>query len=68
MITVKDVDLTNKKVLIRCDLNVPIKDNKILDDNRILMSIKTIEYVLKYASNVIIISHLGRIKTKGANV
>ena len=64
MITVKDVDLTNKKVLIRCDLNVPIKDNKILDDNRILMSIKTIEYVLKYASNVIIISHLGRIKTK----
>lgn len=64
MITIKDIDLTNKKVLIRCDLNVPIKDNKIQDDNRILMSIKTIEYVLKYASNVIIISHLGRIKTK----
>lgn len=64
MVSVKNIDLKNKKVLIRCDLNVPIKDGKITDDNRIVKSIKTIKYVLKYASNVIIISHLGRIKIR----
>ena len=64
MKTLKDINITGKKVLIRCDLNVPIKDGKITDDNRIIKSLKTIKYVLKYASNVIIISHLGRIKTK----
>lgn len=64
MKTIKDLDLSGKKVLIRCDLNVPIKDNIITDDNRIIQSLKTIKYALKYANNVIIISHLGRIKTK----
>ena len=64
MKTLKNINLDNKKVLIRCDLNVPIKDGIILDDNRIKESIKTIKYVLERASNVIIISHLGRIKTK----
>lgn len=64
MKTLKDINITGKKVLIRCDLNVPIKDGKITDDNRIIKSLKTIKYVLEYASNVIIISHLGRIKTK----
>ena len=60
---VNEIDLNNKKVLIRCDFNVPIKDGVILDDTRIVKSLETIKYVLKYASNVIIISHLGRIKT-----
>ena len=64
MKTIKDIDIKNKKVLIRCDLNVPIKDGTILDDNRIKMSLKTIKYAKENASNVIIISHLGRIKTK----
>lgn len=64
MKTIKDIDINGKKILIRCDLNVPIKDGIILDDNRIIQSIKTIKYALKYASNVIIISHLGRIKTE----
>ena len=64
MRTIKDIDINGKKVLIRCDLNVPINDGVITDDNRIIQSLKTIKYVLKYASNVIIISHLGRIKTK----
>ena len=61
---IQDMDLNEKRVLIRCDLNVPIKDNKIIDDNRIIRSLDTIKYTLKYAKNVIIISHLGRIKTK----
>ena len=64
MKTIRDIDLNNKKVLIRCDLNVPIKDGIILDDNRIKESLKTIKYALESASNVIIISHLGRIKNK----
>lgn len=61
---IQDINLTGKKVLIRCDLNVPIKNNKITDDNRIRKSIKTIQYAIKNAEKVIIISHLGRIKTK----
>lgn len=64
MKTINDIDIKNKKVIVRCDLNVPIKDGIITDDNRIIQSLETIKYALKYASNVIIISHLGRIKTK----
>ena len=64
MKTIKNIDITNKKVIIRCDFNVPIKNGIILDDSRIKKSIKTINYALKYSSNVIILSHLGRIKTK----
>lgn len=63
MKTIKDVDIANKRVIIRLDLNVPIKDNVILDDTRIVKSLKTLEYVLDRASKVIILSHLGRIKT-----
>ena len=55
-------DLNNKKVIIRCDFNVPIKDNKIIDDTRIIKSLKTIKYALERASKVILLSHLGRIK------
>ena len=44
MKTIKDTDIKNKTVLIRCDLNVPIKDGKIEDDNRIVKSLKTINY------------------------
>ena len=62
MKTIKDVDLKNKKVLIRCDFNVPIKDGKIIDDNRIVMSLKTIEYAIDAGAKVILFSHLGRIK------
>lgn len=62
--TVKDFDLNNKKVLLRCDLNVPIKDGKITDDTRIRASLKTINYILDNGGAVIILSHLGKIKTK----
>lgn len=62
--TIRDFDLTNKKVIIRCDLNVPIKGNVILDDNRIRESIKTINYAISKGAKVIILSHLGRIKSE----
>jgi len=60
--TIMDFDLNNKKVIIRVDFNVPIKDDKILDDNRIVMSLKTIKYALDNNAKVILMSHLGRIK------
>ena len=60
--TIKNFDLNNKKVIIRVDFNVPIKDNKILDDNRIVMSLKTIKYAIENNAKVILMSHLGRIK------
>ena len=63
MKTLKEINLDNKKVIIRCDLNVPIEGNKILDETRIIKSLKTINYALERASKVIIMSHLGRIKT-----
>lgn len=62
--TIEDYDLNNKKVIIRCDLNVPIKGGVILDDNRIIESIKTIKYAVDNNAKVILLSHLGRIKTE----
>lgn len=66
MITTKkcitDYDVENKKVIIRVDFNVPIKDGVIIDDNRIVESIPTIEYAIRHNAKVILLSHLGRIK------
>ena len=59
---ISDMDLKDKKVLIRCDFNVPLKDGKIIDDNRIIMSLKTIKYALDKGAKVILFSHLGRVK------
>lgn len=64
MKTIRDIDIKNKIVLIRCDLNVPIKDGIIEDDNRIVKSLETIKYALNQAKHVIIMSHLGRIKNE----
>lgn len=60
--SIRDFDLNNKKVIIRVDFNVPIKDGKILDDNRIVSSIKTIKYAIEKGAKVILMSHLGRVK------
>lgn len=60
--SIRDFDLNNKKVIIRVDFNVPIKDNKIIDDNRIKMSLKTIKYAIENNAKIILMSHLGRIK------
>ena len=63
MKTIKDFDLNNKKVIIRVDFNVPIKDGIIKDDNRIVSSLKTIKYAIENNAKVILMSHLGRVKT-----
>lgn len=60
--TIRDIELRDKKVIIRVDFNVPIKDGKILDDNRIVMSLKTIKYAIEQNAKVILMSHLGRVK------
>lgn len=54
--------IKNKRVIIRCDFNVPVKDGNILDDNKIQKSLKTIKYLLANNNKVILLSHFGRIK------
>ena len=54
--------ITNQRVILRCDFNVPVKDNKIMDDNRIQKSFKTINYLLENNNKVLILSHFGRVK------
>lgn len=60
--TIRDYNLNNKKVIIRCDLNVPIKNGIIEDDTRIKASLKTIKYACNNNAKVILLSHLGKIK------
>ena len=60
--TIKDYNLNGKRVIIRCDFNVPITDGKIDDDNRIRMSLETINYAIDNNAKVILLSHLGKIK------
>ena len=62
--TIKDYDLSGKKIIIRCDFNVPIDGGIIKDDSRIRKSLKTIKYAIKNNAKVILMSHLGRIKTE----
>ena len=62
MKTIKDLDIKTKKVIIRCDFNVPIKDGKIVDDTRIKGALETINYCLKQKAKIILLSHLGRVK------
>ena len=62
MKTIKDLNLDGKKVIIRCDFNVPIKEGKIVDDTRIVGALETIKYCLDRDCKVILMSHLGRVK------
>jgi len=64
MKTIKDIDVTNKKVILRVDYNVPIINGRILDNNRIVASLETINYLLSKNAKIILMSHIGKIKTK----
>jgi len=62
--TIRDFDLNDKRVIIRVDLNVPIENNIIQDDTRIKACIKTIKYATLNGAKVILLSHLGKVKTE----
>ena len=60
--TLKDLDVKGKKVLVRVDFNVPIKDGVITNDNRITAALPTLKYILENGGRVIAFSHLGKVK------
>ncbi|MFA5602753.1 MAG: phosphoglycerate kinase [Bacilli bacterium] len=60
--TIRDYNLNNKKVIIRCDFNVPVENEEIADDNRIVEAIPTIKYAVENNAKVILLSHFGRVK------
>ena len=62
--TLKDLDVKGKKVLVRVDFNVPIKDGVITDDNRIVAALPTLKYILENGGKVIAFSHLGKVKAE----
>lgn len=64
MQSIKGIDVTGKRVIVRVDYNVPITDGKIDDDTKILASLKTINYLLDKKAKIILLSHLGRIKSQ----
>ena len=60
--TVKDIDVSGKRVLVRCDFNVPMKDGRITDDIRITSALPTVRYLMENNAKVILMSHMGRPK------
>ncbi len=64
MKSIEGTDVKGKRVIVRVDYNVPFKDGKILDDNRIVASLKTVNYLIKNKAKIILLSHLGRVESK----
>lgn len=64
-LTLNDIDVNGKKVMMRVDFNVPIIDGKITDDNRVQAALPSINYVLENGGLLILTSHLGRPKASG---
>jgi len=62
--TVRDLDVKNKKVIVRVDFNVPIKEGKITNDNRIVQALPTINYLVEHGAKIILMSHLGKVDHK----
>ena len=61
---ITDLNLTDKKVLMRVDFNVPMKEGKITDENRIIQALPTIKYALEQNAKLILFSHLGKVKSE----
>lgn len=62
--TIEDIDVSGKKVLVRCDFNVPLKDGVITDENRLVGALPTIKYLVEHNAKVILCSHLGKDASK----
>jgi len=62
--TIEDVQVKGKRVLVRCDFNVPLKDGVITDENRLVGALPTIKYLIENGAKVILCSHLGKDASK----
>ncbi|MBO4600713.1 MAG: phosphoglycerate kinase [Bacilli bacterium] len=68
MKTIEEMNISGKTVILRSDLNVPLKDGQVDDDSKIVKSIKTIKYIIEHNARVVILSHLGRVKEEADKV
>ena len=66
--TVDDINVKGRRVLVRCDFNVPLKGGEITDDTRIIESLESINYLIKNNDKIIILSHMGKVKTESDKV